>query len=624
MSEDKYTWGAMDVIRGHVPVSDYPELFSVGGLIMFLSKDSQHGKIVDLQKMLRAETNARQELLQVLNDIEHEIPYFKGAFDKIDALKRLESSQITRFFYELSSIKDDIEISEWLDNALSIISTEVGKSGGENVTPHSVNKLAISILKPKAGTFYDGVAGYGGGLVEAKRYALKHNKTINLFGQEINPASWLIMKIRLFLIGDEENQILKGDVLISPGFIEDNKLKRFDYVYMDAPFSMKINNYENLTNDQYNRFFYGMPSRSNGDFAFISHLLASLNEDGIGIIVTTHGALFRGGAEGKIRENIIASDLIEAIISLPSGLYNSTAIPVCLIVFNKNKCESRKNKILFIQASELFTEKGRMKRIISDETIQKITDSLQNGVEITEFSKFVHHSELVDGNLNTNRYVLLNEVEIEGFGSVSFNIKAFEDVDKIPLKDVATLFRGFNVGSKNKESSDGKFRIVRLSDVQNGKLVVETISRYHIENNAKINMYELQKDDVFLSIRGNSLKAAVVPAEDENLLLSQNFIGIRCNNRLNPDFLKVYLESPLGQYLLTNKMSGTAIPTLSRKDIETLEIPLPPIEEQKQMMEQYNAKEMHVEKEIERLEAELIEMKLQTYTQMGIKDVFSL
>src|SRR5699024_5061304 len=143
-------------------------------------------------------------------------------------------------------------------------------------------------------------------------------------------------------------------------------------------------------------------------------------------------------------------------------------------------------------------------------------------------------------------------------------------------------------------------------------------------NNARINMYELQEDDVIISIRGNSLKTAVVPANDENLLLSQNFIGIRCKNRLNPEFLKVYLESPLGQYLLTNKMAGTAIPTLSRKDIETLEVPLPPVEEQKQMMEQYNSKEMHVEEEIERLKTELMEMKLQTYTQMGIRDVFSI
>ena len=140
-----------------------------------------------------------------------------------------------------------------------------------------------------------------------------------------------------------------------------------------------------------------------------------------------------------------------------------------------------------------------------------------------------------------------------------------DEIHGIELKDIATMFRGFNVGAKNKESSDGKYRIVRLSDVQDGKILMDTISRYDIENNAKVGMYELKEGDVILSIRGNSLKAAVVPEDDEDLLLSQNFIGIRCKKDLNPDYLKVFLESPLGQYLLSNKMSGTAIPTLSKK-----------------------------------------------------------
>jgi type I restriction enzyme M protein len=623
---NKKMWETLDALRGELPISDYDELFSVGCLFLYLSKDPRYRKIVNIQEILRAETNADEKLQQALQNTEKEILYFKGVFDELSVLKQLESTQITRFFYEFSSINmnNDLEVSELLDEALKRIVAESGRNGGESVTPESINKLAIAILNPTKGSVYDGVAGYGGGLLEAIRNAWKQNNSLKLYGQEINAKAWAISKIRLFIAGDEESQILKGDVLSNPAFVEKNALKKFDFVYMDAPFSLKINNYDSLINDQYNRFFYGMPSRSNGDFAFISHALASLNEDGRAIVVTTGGALVRGAAEGRIRKNIILSDMLEAVISLPFGLYESTGIAVNLIVFNKNKSESRKNKILFIQASELFNEQGRTKRFLSDEAIQKITNTFQNGKEINEFSTFVHQYELVDGNLNTSRYVLPNEVEVEGFGPVSFNMDAFKDVTTIPLKDVATLFRGFNVGSKNKESSDGKFRIVRLSDVQNGKLVMETISRYHIENNAKINMYELQKDDVILSIRGNSLKAAVVAADDESLLLSQNFIGIRCNNRMDPDFLKVYLESPLGQYLLTNKMSGTAIPTLSRKDIETLEIPLPPIEEQKQMMEQYNAKEVHVEKEIERLQTELLEMKIQTYTKMGIKEAFNL
>ena len=619
-------WSFVDKTRGVIPPADNIELFSLGALLVNLSLDSRYRELVDIQKLLRAESNAHQELIQILKKIETEIPYFKDVLNHLSVLEKLGSTHITRFFYELSSyyFNSKEEIIKWLDRSFELIEEASGRVGAEYTTPDSINKIAINILNPVKGSIYDGTSGYGSGLLEAKRNAWKQNNSLSLYGQEINKSAWAISKIRLFVAGEEENQIINDDVLNNPGFVIENELKKFDYVYMDAPFALTINNYDSLVNDQYNRFFYGLPPRSKGDYAFISQALASLNEKGKGVIVVTAGALFRGGAEGKIRKNIILSDTIEAVISLPSGLYSSTSIPVNLIVFNKNKVEERKNKILFIQANELYTEKGRMKRVLSEEAIQQITDAFQSGTEINEFSKFVHHSDLIEDNLNVSRYIFQNELELEDFGTVSFNIKALDEIHGIELKDIATMFRGFNVGAKNKESSDGKYRIVRLSDVQDGKILMDTISRYDIENNAKVGMYELKEGDVILSIRGNSLKAAVVPEDDEDLLLSQNFIGIRCKKDLNPDYLKVFLESPLGQYLLSNKMSGTAIPTLSKKDIETLAIPLPTIKEQEEMMDVYKKKEDYVESERARLEKELMQLKIQTYEKMGINDVFSI
>jgi len=626
LQKDQMIWSFVDKTRGVIPPADNIELFSLGALLVNLSLDSRYRELVDIQKLLRAESNAHQELIQILKKIETEIPYFKDVLNHLSVLEKLGSTHITRFFYELSSyyFNSKEEIIKWLDRSFELIEEASGRVGAEYTTPDSINKIAINILNPVKGSIYDGTSGYGSGLLEAKRNAWKQNNSLSLYGQEINKSAWAISKIRLFVAGEEENQIINDDVLNNPGFVIENELKKFDYVYMDAPFALTINNYDSLVNDQYNRFFYGLPPRSKGDYAFISQALASLNEKGKGVIVVTAGALFRGGAEGKIRKNIILSDTIEAVISLPSGLYSSTSIPVNLIVFNKNKVEERKNKILFIQANELYTEKGRMKRVLSEEAIQQITDAFQSGTEINEFSKFVHHSDLIEDNLNVSRYIFQNELELEDFGTVSFNIKALDEIHGIELKDIATMFRGFNVGAKNKESSDGKYRIVRLSDVQDGKILMDTISRYDIENNAKVGMYELKEGDVILSIRGNSLKAAVVPEDDEDLLLSQNFIGIRCKKDLNPDYLKVFLESPLGQYLLSNKMSGTAIPTLSKKDIETLAIPLPTIKEQEEMMDVYKKKEDYVESERARLEKELMQLKIQTYEKMGIEDVFSI
>jgi type I restriction enzyme M protein len=542
----------------------------------------------------------------------------------LDVINKVNPSQLTRFLYEFNAIaSEEINYGEWFDSVIKIVNQQAGKNVGEHTTLKSVNKLAISILAPLNGSFNDSVAGFGGGLLEAQRYAENQGKSISLFGQELNSKVWAIAKIRLFISGIKEAQFVKGDVFQSPGFSQGDILKKFDYVYMEAPFNLAINNYDFLKNDPYNRFFYGLPPKKSGDLAFISHALASMGEDGKAIVVTNGGALFRGGAESIILKNIIATDLIEAVISLPSGLLEYTGIPIHLVLFNKNKDASRKNKILLVKAEDCFTEVGRSKRILSEKDIRKIVKVVHNGEEISEFSTLIETKDIQDDSLLPSRYLLTSEVNMVGFGKVFFRLDAFEKVDTIPLKDVASFFRGFNVGSKNVESEDGEYRIVKLSDVQDGKLLLKDVSRYDIENNAKIEMYVLRKGDV-ISIRGQTLKVAIIPEDDNKLLLSQKFLGIRCGNNLNPEFLKLYLESPIGQYLLSNMMSGTAIATLSRNDVESLEIPLIAIEEQERIMNKYTSNEKTIEVKIQELKQELYEMKLHSYKKMGLKEVFTI
>lgn len=252
------------------------------------------------------------------------------------------------------------------------------------------------------------------------------------------------------------------------------------------------------------------------------------------------------------------------------------------------------------------------------------TNIVETGEEINEVSKLVHAEDLEDGNLNVNRYVFPEQLDIEGYGTVRFDVAAYEDMPTIPLGDVAKLFRGYNVGSQSEEREDGTFKIVRLSDVEDGQIKLENVTRYDIKAKARTSMYELNKGDVILSIRGQTLKVAVVPVSEENLLLSQNFIGIRCHPQLDPYFLKMFLESPLGQYLLTNRMSGTAIPTLSRKDIERLKIPLQPIDKQRELREQYYEQESYIFQEIERLEKQLRTEKLLAFEKMGLKGTFQI
>ncbi|MFJ7932934.1 N-6 DNA methylase [Sporosarcina sp. NPDC096371] len=625
--KEESTNNMFDLLGSVLNSDDQLEMVAIGALLNYLQEKPDYSSEFNMATLLRAGEGITIEIRKLFKELENEIPYFSGVLKELDVINKINSAQLTRILYEFNSIASEkINYGEWFDSAIKLVNQQAGKNNGyhNHSTPESVNKLAISILSPLYGSFNDSVAGFGGGLLEARRFAENHGKSIRLFGQELNSKVWAIAKIRLFISGIEEAQFVKGDVFEKPGFTQGDKLQKFDNVYMEAPFNLAIKNYDFLKNDPYNRFFYGVPPKRSADMAFISQALASTGEDGKAIVVTTEGALFRGGAEGTIRKNIIVSDLIEAVISLPSGLHEHTAISINLVLFNKNKDSSRKNKILLVKAEDCFTETGRSKRIISETDIQKIVKVVHNGEEISEFSTFIETKDIQDDCLLPSRYLLPSEFNVAGFGKVTFALDALKKVDTKPLKDMAGFFRGFNVGSKNLESEDGEYRIVKLSDVQDGKLLLNQISRYTIENNAKIEMYVLRKGDLILSIRGQTLKVAIIPENDNKLLLSQNFLGIRCGNNINPEFLKLYLESPVGQYLLTNMMSGTAIATLSRNDVETLGIPLLALEEQKEIMNMYTSKENTIEQKIEELKQELYEMKLHSYSKMGLREVFTI
>src|SRR5699024_2192303 len=163
------------------------------------------------------------------------------------------------------------------------------------------------------------------------RCAKENNGEVEIYGQEKDARTYALAKIRLFLSGGEHVKIATGDIFSTPNFRTGNSLERFDYVYMDIPKGLVANH--DFTHDPFDRFLYGIPSQRNSDLAFISHALASLNRKGRAVLVVANGTLFKGGANVSIRNNMIASDVLEAVISLPARLYKNTAIPVNLMIF---------------------------------------------------------------------------------------------------------------------------------------------------------------------------------------------------------------------------------------------------------------------------------------------------
>jgi type I restriction enzyme M protein len=204
--------------------------------------------------------------------------------------------------------------------------------------------------------------------------------------------------------------IRKGDTLRDPQHKDQGQLMTFDRVIANPPFSLKGWGKDDCDNDGYGRFPYGTPPKDAGDLAFVQHMIASLNDDGMAGIVMPHGVLFRGSSEKAIRQGILEDDLLEAVVGLPSGLFYGTGIPACLLIINKNKPAARKNKVLFIN-SELEFQEGKNQNTLRQCDIDKIVQifdehSFESKSDIKRYAKVVNISEISenDFNLNIRRY----------------------------------------------------------------------------------------------------------------------------------------------------------------------------------------------------------------------------
>lgn len=295
---------------------------------------------------------------------------------------------------------------------------EGGKKGGEFYTPTEIVRIMVNVLKPQEGErIYDPTCGSGGMLIQSLQYIKNQGgnyKNISLFGQEINLSTWAICKMNMLFHGAKGADIQKGDTIREPKHTEGGVLKTYDKVLANPPFSLSNWGLEEASADQYHRFPYGIPPKSYGDLAFVCHMVTSLNVRGKMASVVPHGVLFRGGAEGKIREGFLKDDLIEAIIGLPPNIFYGTGIPASIIVINKNKPENRRNKVLFIDGSNNFVKNGNKNRV-RDEDIDKIVKAFDEYIDVEKYANVVEIEAIKenDYNLNISRYVDTSEEEEE-------------------------------------------------------------------------------------------------------------------------------------------------------------------------------------------------------------------
>ncbi|MFQ2724642.1 type I restriction-modification system subunit M [Aeromonas caviae] len=291
-----------------------------------------------------------------------------------------------------------------------------GQKAGEFYTPPEVSDLIAELLEPMPGdTICDPACGSGSLLMKCGRKVVANHgeKHYALYGQEAIGSTWSLAKMNMFLHGEDNHKIEWGDTIRNPKLLDKNgDLMRFDIVTANPPFSLDKWGHEEAGNDKFGRFKRGQPPKTKGDYAFILHMIETLKpKSGRMGVVVPHGVLFRGSSEGKIRQQLIDENLLDAVIGLPEKLFYGTGIPAAILIFKKQKVD---DNVLFIDASREF-KAGKNQNLLSADNIAKIVATYRNGDNVDKYAYLASLKEIKenDYNLNIPRYVDTFEEEAE-------------------------------------------------------------------------------------------------------------------------------------------------------------------------------------------------------------------
>jgi type I restriction enzyme M protein len=329
-------------------------------------------------------------------------------------------------FSELDLQPSHLENTDIIGDAyeylISRFASDAGKKAGEFYTPAEVSSLLAKLMDPQpAMRICDPACGSGSLLIKVAKEVGSNN--FSPYGQEVNGSTWALCRMNMFLHEMDNAQIEWGDTLNTPKLLEEDALMKFHIVVANPPFSLDKWGAEQAAADVFERFERGVPPKSKGDYAFISHMIETTYADvgRMGVIVP-HGVLFRGSSEGKIRTKLIQENLLEAVIGLPANLFYGTGIPACILTFNRAKSDNR--DVLFIDASQHFAQDKNQNKL-RKEDINRILETYrqfkaeapcetETGRSLVD--KFAYRAtqeeiEENDYNLNIPRYVDTYEEE---------------------------------------------------------------------------------------------------------------------------------------------------------------------------------------------------------------------
>jgi len=318
--------------------------------------------------------------------------------------------------------------------------SQSGKSKGQFYTPAEVSRIMAKVIGIGGATspdqaIYDPTCGSGSLLLKAHDEARSATGLdLAIYGQEMDNATRALAQMNMILHDAPTAEIWQDNTLSTPHFTSPSgALKTFDFVVANPPFSTKAwSNGFDPAEDRFGRFAYGVPPAKNGDYAFLLHVLASLKSTGKGAIILPHGVLFRGGAEGGIRREIVRRGFIKGIIGLPANLFYGTGIPACIVVLDKEQAATR-DGIFMIDASRGFLKDGDKNRLRSQD-IHKIVDAFTRRLEIPRFSRMVPRAEIEANGFNLNLPRYIDSSEPEDIQDIEAHLRG-----GIPVRDIDAL-----------------------------------------------------------------------------------------------------------------------------------------------------------------------------------------
>ena len=323
----------------------------------------------------------------------------------------------SRYNLSLSSCPAD-EMGQAYEYLVGKFADDAGNTAQEFYTNRTVVTLMAEILQPKPDeSIYDPTCGSGGMLVKCLDFLRQKGEPwqgVKVFGQEINALTSSIARMNLYLNGVEDFSIVREDTLAHPAFVEGSHLRKFDIVLANPPYSISEWDRESFLHDKWGRNQFGTPPQGRADYAFIQHIVASMNDDhGRCAILLPHGILFRG-EEAAVRKGLVLSDKIEAVIGLGPNLFYNAPMEACVLICNNRKEEGKKNKVIFINAIKEVTRKNAESYLEPDH-ISKILDAYHSSEDVDNFKRLVDLEEIEKNNfdLSIQKYVFINEISSE-------------------------------------------------------------------------------------------------------------------------------------------------------------------------------------------------------------------